>query len=222
MFKLRLLPEVLLAATLVLASAGAARADGTPDPLNDFIPSFTGVHNADLDVLSAFVTYNPVTDIFFLSGTMAGAIGTTVSSLYVWGFDRGAGTARFGPIATGVLFDSVVTATGTGVGQVTLLSPAPSVTTPLAAGSVSFSGNTITVSVSGALLLPNGVPRTAFTWNLWPRDTTQAGTAAISDFAPDNSNVAVAVVPEPSSMALLALGLGALGWVTSRRRSAPV
>ena len=210
--------RALFAASLAV-SAGATLA--APDPTNDFIPSYTGVHNADLDVVSAFVTYNPGTDMFLFSGTMNGAIGTTASSLYVWGVDRGAGTARFGPIATGVLFDSVVTATGTGNGAVTLLLPAPPVATNLAAGSVTFAGNTITVSVSGALLVPNGVPRTAFTWNLWPRDTTQAGTAAISDFAPDNSNLAVAVVPEPSTVALLALGLGALGW-RARRRSAVV
>jgi hypothetical protein len=211
------LPHALLVAALTVVASAASAA--TTDPIGDFIPSYTGVHNADLDVVSAFVTYNPATDMFLFSGTMNGAIGTTASSLYVWGVDRGAGTARFGPIATGVLFDSVVTATGSGNGAVTLLLPTPPVATNLAAGSVTFAGNTITVSVSGALLVPNGVPPTAFTWNLWPRDTTQAGTAAISDFAPDNANVAVAVVPEPSTVALLALGLGALVLRSGRRRA---
>ena len=217
--KLRILPAALIAAALAL-SAGAARAGaGISDPANDFIPSFTGVHAADLDVLSAFVTYDPGANLFSFSGTMAGAIGTTASSLYVWGLDRGQGTARFGPVATGVLFDSVLAIKPDGTGTVSLLTGTPT-TTALPAGSVSFSGNTITASVSGGLLPANGLPPSAFTWNLWPRDTTQAGVAAISDFAPNNSNVAVALVPEPSAWALMALGLGLLGWRARQPRAA--
>jgi hypothetical protein len=118
-----------------------------------------------------------------------------------------------------VLFDSVLSVMPNGTGSISLLTGTPT-TTALPAGSISFSGDTITASVSGSLLPSNGVPPTAFSWNLWPRDTTQAGTAAISDFAPDNSMIAVAVVPEPSTVALLALGLGALGWRARQRREA--
>ena len=71
-------------------------------------------------------------------------------------------------------------------------------------------GQTISGFISGALLPSLGFAKTAYTWNLWPRDGSQLGNPAISDFAPNNSNVAVSVVPEPSTLALIALGLGTL------------
>ena len=187
----RLLATALASAALAFSTGAVQAAGPVSDPLNDFLPSFTGVHNADLDVVSAYATYDPGSNTFVFTGTMDGAIGTTASSLYVWGVDRGQGTARFGALASGVLFDSVISLKADGTGAVSLL---PGATTSLAAGSVLISGNTITATVSGDLLPSDGLPLTAYTWNLWPRDTTQAGTAAISDFAPDNSNVAVAVV----------------------------
>lgn len=207
-------PRALIAAALAV-SAGTAFA-GITDPVNDFLPSYTGSHNGDLDVVSSFVNYNPGTDTFFFSGTMEAAIGTTASAFYVWGVDRGTGTARFGPLAPGVLFDSVVIFRLDGTATVNRFDG----TDNLPAGTATFAGNTIQGSISGALLASTGFDKTAYTWNLWPRDGSQAGTAAISDFAPDNSNAGVTVVPEPSTVALLALGLGALGMIARRRRSA--
>jgi len=45
-----------------------------------------------------------------------------------------------------------------------------------------------------------------------------AGVAAISDFAPDAANAAVVAVPEPETYALMAIGLGCIGWLGRRRQ----
>lgn len=207
-------PRALLAAALAV-SAGTAFA-GISDPVNDFLPSYTGAHHGDLDVVGSFVNYNPGTDTFFFSGTMDAAIGTTASAFYVWGVDRGTGTARFGALAPGVLFDSVVIFRLDGTATVNRFNGSNN----LPSGTATFAGNTIQGNISGALLTSTGFDKTAYTWNLWPRDGSQSGNAAISDFAPDNSNAAVTVVPEPSTVALLVLGLGAMGLVTRSRRAA--
>lgn len=200
-----------LAATAVAMAAPSARADPIVDPTGDFLATFGGsVASADLDVLTASVTYNPATNDFFLTSTMAGAIGSTATGLYVWGVNRGAGTAGFAANGiTGVLFDQVILLRANGTGTVNNV-PVTSVT---------VSGNTISAVVSGSLLPSTGFAASAYTWNLWPRDTAFAGFAAISDFAPDNSNLTTAVaVPEPETYALMLGGLGLMGWMGRRRQ----
>jgi len=85
---------------------------------------------------------------------------------------------------------------------------------------VKIFGSTIIGEIDGSFLPSTGFAKIAYTWNLWPRDGTLTGFAAISDFAPDNTNAAVTVVgaePEAGTCALMALGLGALASVRRRR-----
>ena len=86
--------------SLSLLSAVPSTAALISDPAGDFLPSYTGPQNGDLDVLSAQVFFNG-SDFRFTS-TLNGAIGATPNAIYVWGIDRGAGTPGFPTIAPGV------------------------------------------------------------------------------------------------------------------------
>ncbi len=95
-----------LAITLVAGSALPAAAAPVTDPADDFLASYVGPQNADLDVLAAQGDF--LGSRFVFGATLNGAVGTTSGGVYVFGINRGQGTARFGALATGVLFDSVV------------------------------------------------------------------------------------------------------------------
>lgn len=188
------------AAALLCAPRPAAAFN---DPAGDFLATYAGPKNGDLDVLRANVFFDG-TDFLFTS-TQGGVVGSTAGAFYVWGIDRGAGTARFGALAPGVLFDSVVVIRPGGVSNVNTLTP--SVTSlVLPDTNITISGNDLSARVPAALLPTQGFAPGQYTVNLWPRfgSATVTGNAQISDFAPNNSNAPVTVVPEPGSLAFLA------------------
>lgn len=203
------------AVMLVAAPLSAAALESIYDPIGDLLPTFAGSASAaDLDVISASVVYDAAADLFRFTSTQAGAVGTTAGGFYVWGVNRGAGTAGFAANGiTGVRFDRVVILRPDGTGSVGGVGNLP-------AGSVTISGNTISGIVSGSLLVSTGFAKQDYTFNLWPRDGAFTGFAAISDFAPDNANFTSqpGVVPEPATLAMLLAGLGLFA-ARARRRS---
>lgn len=212
---MRFLASKFAAVALLGLPLASHALDGISDPKGDFLATFAGsAASTDLDVLSASVFYNAATDLFTLTATMDGNIGTTATGFYVWGVNRGAGVASFGSSLglNGVRFDRVVILRPDGTGSVGGAGALPT-------GSVTITGKTITGVISGSLLPSTGFTnKLDYTFNLWPRDGAFSGTAAISDFAPNNANFTATPVPEPSTAALGALGLAAL-LVWRRRQS---
>jgi len=218
----------LLVVAALAVPCSSARANPILDGRNDFLPTYTGPHNGDLDVWS--VTGTIGTSQYHLSATLGAPFGSqTPTGILVWGLNRGQGTARFvsGNPSTGagVLFDSVVTLNTAGVARFNdLLNPANSFN--LAPSDVHINGDQVGVDLDRSRVPSTGFSQFGFTFNLWPRSgrPQDVGNAAISDFAPDMGDPASAnarfSVPEPASAVLFGLGVGLVGLGVRRRRGA--
>lgn len=203
-----------------LALAAPASAATVMDSAGDFLTTFAGRQNGDLDILSIGARLRGPNLI--LSATLAGDIGTTPDALYVWGIDRGRGTARFvgatPSVGAGVLFDSVLILRPDGTGSfIDLLRNSNNFALP--AGSILINGANIKATMRIAAIPSTGFDDANFGYNLWPR-VGIPGTAGISDFAPDAS-VIKATIPEPASWALMVAGFALAGGAVRRTRSLP-
>jgi hypothetical protein len=188
----------------------AANAHAVTDAPGDFLPSFTGNHDAVLDILSADVTFDPAHDTFLLQATTAGPIAGVNGAAYVFGFNTGgtAGTPFTAIGEPGVAFNATAVLKSNGTGAVGTTSVATHIV-----------GDEIFASVPASLLPSHGLADGDYTWALWSIDANVAGLPRNADFAPD-ANVRVSAVPEPANAALLAAGFGLLGLVARRRARA--
>lgn len=201
----------LVCALLPFVVSTPAAATVITDPVGDIIPSFTGTPSGDLDVTSFSVLFNPETEIFSITGVLAGLIVPDNDYYYAIGVNTGAGAiAPFGSIgAPNVIFDQVVVVAGEGEAFV-------------GADDLDFtiSGDTFNVLVPLSLLPTTGLDPLEYSFNLWPRnDLDPANLGAISDFAPDNSMIHPTAVPEPATWLALLLGFGLVGTVLRFRRA---
>lgn len=196
-----------------------SRAATITDPVGDFLPTYTGPLNGDMDVISVGAVQDGTS--VTLTATMNGAIGTTAGGLYVLGINRGGGLPllTFGSpsVGAGVNFDAVAVLIPTGGSFVDILLPNAQAPTPLS--TVTFSGSTLTAVIPFALLPTNGFAPAQYLYNLWPRDgLNTSDNGQISDFAPNASSF-TASVPEPAGWTIMLLGFGGLGAALRRRRT---
>jgi hypothetical protein len=203
----------LLAVTLTALAPHASDAQGITDPAGDFLPSYIGPKNADMDVLLASAVFDGTT--FHFRSEQGGVVGATANEIFVWGVNRGAGTSRFPVIAPGVLFDFVVILNPNGPSTARDL--INNIGFVLPTGGASFNGNVVQGDVPLAWLVSEGLAPSQYTVNLWPRINGQPN-EFISDFAPNNSNFQVTTTPEPSSALLLGPALLGIGGFRLRRR----
>jgi hypothetical protein len=208
----------VLAASAASCLSAPALAAVITDPIGDFIPTYLGPHQADLDVTSFSVSYNSALSEFSVQSTFAGALDTTIPDLYAIGVNTGTGPANFASIGhPGVIFNNVIAVSKNGTATIG--------GTPLAPGAVSIAGNVLNVIVPLALLPSTGFSPEQYGFNIWPRsavtlDPGQPPTGVISDFAPNNSTVAAVATPEPASWALMIAGFGVTGVMLRRRAMA--
>jgi len=192
------------AAGLVLACAPAYAAT-VHDATGDFLPSYAGPQNPDLDVTSFSVDFDSVASAFTVSATFAGPIMVDADTLYVIGVNTGTGLiAPFGPLGhPNVRFNQVILLRTDGTGNI-----GPTALDPSA---ITIAGDMFSAIVPLSLLPSTGFGPGNYGFNIWPRYEN-----VITDFSPENATLAA--VPEPASWALLVGGFTALGAMLRRRR----
>lgn len=207
----------MIARKLLVAAMATAAVTSTPahaatvfDAVGDFLPTFIGPNSPDLDVTSFSVSFNNATSTFILGASFAGAIDPTTAGIYVIGANTGTGTiAPFASLGqANVIFNQAITIRKDGTGSIGA--------TTLAPGTITISGNTLSVLIPLSLLPSTGFTAERYGFNLWPRIGT-GNNNQISDFSPENATLA-AVVPEPSSWLLMLAGFALVGTAMRYRR----
>ena len=194
------MPGLIVLGAVLAGPVAFVRGDELSDPVGDIFPTYLGYHLPGMDVVSHGVTLVGDRVIFF--GRMEGPIAPTqaIGGLYLFGVDRGQGTARFlGPaappiIGPNVLWDSIVriNPNGTGLFNNTIAG----VITPLDPKDIVIDGDTLLASVPLSLMLPAATrPPCEWTYNLWPRNGIGQN-VQVSDLAPDDGNSPVQTIPE--------------------------
>jgi hypothetical protein len=210
---------VWVAATILVGSPAFAQA--ISDPVGDYLPTFTGTEDPALDIISASAVFDG--NNFTFSSTSAGAVGVT-GSLYIFGINRGAGTARLASgspsIGASVLWDAVAVLFPDGTGRVVTFPTAGPPTITTLPGVVTVNDDAISGVFSASLLGSTGFSPGDYTFTGWSRlrlNPAADGTnAEIADFAA--SGATVTTVPEAPTWAMMIMGFGVAGRLLRRRR----
>jgi hypothetical protein len=188
----------------VFAAACMVQAQALPvlDASPDFLPSYAGPKDADLDVVLADVVIDPRAQTITFSATMKGNINKLSPKLYVFGVDRGAGTVGTNlvfngalggepKIGSGVRWDSALALTA--AGQALFFDALNPGLVPLPNVAVTVSGNQISATAPLSLFPSQGFQLKDYAYNLWPRSELSLANTVVSDFAPDHSDAPVSI-----------------------------
>ena len=197
--------RVKLLSLAVLATLCTSPVHAAPfiDAQGDFLPTYTGTKDADLDVRFADVVIDPKAGTVTLSGILAGPIDKASGKFYVFGIDRGRGDVGRdlvfqGPlggepkIGSGVRWDAAIGLLANG--QAVFFDALNPGVVPLPNVTVRVAGNEISATVPLALLPSQGASLKDYRFNLWPRSQVSLANTTVADFAPDNGDVQVGIV----------------------------
>jgi hypothetical protein len=209
----------LAALAVVLATAATAPAAAAiVDPAGDFLATYTGPQNGDLDILTAAAAFDGAA--LTLTTQANGAVGATAGAFYAWGVNRGSGTpgllqSTSPAIGAWALHDAIVLLRPNLSGTVVLIGAGGALTfTNLAPGSVTVAGDTIRGLLPISLLPSTGFAAEDYTYAAWTR-SAPGSNAFVADFAPDGATFRA--VPEPATWLCLILGFAAVGGAMRRR-----
>ncbi len=213
---LSLVPQhraTLLSFALAAAfSAGPAHAAPFIDAQGDFLASYAGPRDADLDVRLADVVIDPKAGTVTLSGVLAGPIDKASGKFYVFGIDRGRGQAgrdlifegALGgepKIGHGVLWDAAIGLLANG--QVVFFDALNPGVVPLPDVTARVEGSEISATVPLSLLPSQGFAFKDYTFNFWPRSQVSLANTTVADFAPDNGDSRVGIVGKRTEFRML-------------------
>ena len=191
--------------SLAMGAGLAAQSTASPfiDARGDFLPSYVGPKDSDLDARVADVVVDPQAGTITLFAIVAGPIDRASSKFFVFGIDRGRGEVGRdlvfqGPlggepkIGAGVRWDSAVGILANG--QAVFFDALNPGIVPLPNAAVRIEGSEISATVPLSLFPSQGLNLEDYTFNFWPRSQVALANTTVSDFAPDNSNSRVSVV----------------------------
>ena len=205
----------------ILFAVGLNSADAST-----FLPTYAGPESPSLALNSISATFNG--SFFDFSSTSEAPVNSApTGSLYVWGINRGSGTARFftspptlssPDIGSNVLFDAVFVINPTGNSMVNLFNGQSPEIVP--SSDIHISGNTINAYLPLSFLPTTGAQPQDYSVDLWPR-VGLGQNNQIAQFygitnAVDPVNVQVAVTPLPAPWLLITSGLGLIWWLQRR------
>lgn len=202
----------LLALAVLAALAVPAQAAPVVDAAGDFLPTYAGPKDADLDVRFADVVIDAKAGTVTLSGVLAGPIDRASGKFYVFGIDRGRGEVGRdlvfqGPlggepkIGAGVRWDAAIGLLANG--QAVFFDALNPGVVPLPGVAVRIAGNEISATVPLALLPSQGASLKDYTFNLWPRSQVSLANTTVADFAPDNGDMRVGIVGKHTSFKMV-------------------